>query len=102
MDISPELAKYGAYGIAIAALLLLMYLIPKFLTAIQKMSDAHTRTMQEMEQNHQASNSALQAAIQANTEQTRQTYEYLKLRNGSMDKTLTNLADRVDKLTDKL
>jgi uncharacterized protein YoxC len=68
-----KLADYDMVGVAIALIIVIVYLI---------------RFLKDREKCHDESYNKLRDSIDANTEVTKETYKYLKLRNGSIEKIL--------------
>lgn len=75
--IETELAKYGITGVAIALAILVGWVIRQFLQFTKDaMADASRR------------NEHLAEIVRKNTQITEQTYEFLKLLNGKLAKTV--------------
>jgi len=72
-----EIAKTGLIGVIILMIGLVFWLVKEFLTFIRSREDAHTSCYND-----------LKKSIEANTKVTQETYRYLKLRNGHLEKIL--------------
>ena len=70
-----KLVDYGTTGVAIALIIAFVYLMTKFLKYMVSREKSHNRAFE-----------ALKKSIDKNTKLTEQTYIYLKLKNGSLEK----------------
>lgn len=84
-DALTPLAQAGLAGVAIALIIALVTIIKYFLDNIKANQNLVTQQHQQFLQ-----------SIGANTEVTKQTYEYLKLRNGSGDRLMQELSTKMD------
>jgi len=71
------LAEYGACGVALGAIVAIIFIVKAFLKRLDKMDARHGGTIKEFRK-----------SLDKNTKVTEQTYQYLKLRNGAMERML--------------
>lgn len=77
-----KLAEYGTAGIALAILAVLLYVFLTFMKFIRETSDKHDQQQNEF-----------MRTITANTKVTDETYQYLKMQNGSFKDLMKDVRD---------
>lgn len=90
MDIT-ELAKYGVDGIAIAVIVGFIFLFKYLLDFINKQRNDYLCEIEKIDKRHSKNVSKLTKSLDKNTRVADQTYQYLKLRNGSIEKAIKGL-----------
>jgi hypothetical protein len=75
-----QLAGYKEYGVIIAVLIVLVYVFITFMKFIKETSDKHDKQQDEF-----------MRTINANTKVTDETYQYLKLQNGSFKELMSDV-----------
>lgn len=80
------IAQHGSAGVAILAMIILAFLIDKFLKVYANIEESNKQT-----------NDSFQSTVKENTEVTKEMSQYLKLRNGSLEKMMQEFTEVIAK-----
>ena len=90
MDIT-KLAEYGITGVAVAIIIGFILLFKYLLEFINKQRMDYLCEIEKIDKRHSQNVTKLTKALEKNTRVSDQTYQYLKLRNGSLEKSIRDI-----------